>query len=197
MGKEQKKHGVSIFSCGDWDVFSDVRVDIGGGYSTQMVQDVNNEFHQIKRKVSGTWVNWAMFYQVWLQIRFLGKWETKSWTVKVDADAVFLPNRLQRWLRLEVWRMGRGCLRAAVLGQALRGQSGGIRHDLGRCLCGRSPRGPKEEQEMACRGLQRGDNSSCASFQDPQRVFRLQSACCQVSGHTCYRKNYQVAMCNE
>jgi len=96
--KEQKKHGVSIFSCGGWDVFSDVRVDIGGGYSTELVQDVNNEFHQIKRKVSGAWVNWGMFYQVWLQVRFLGKWETKSWTVKVDPDAVFLPNRLQGWL---------------------------------------------------------------------------------------------------
>merc|ERR1711976_1120034 len=58
--REQKKHGVSIFSCGGWDVFSDVRVDIGGGYSTEL-QDVNNEFHQIKRKVSGAWVNWGMF----------------------------------------------------------------------------------------------------------------------------------------
>merc|ERR1712063_120542 len=33
-----------------------------------------------------------------LKERFLGKWETKSWTVKVDPDAVFLPNRLQGWL---------------------------------------------------------------------------------------------------
>merc|ERR1712154_381822 len=33
-----------------------------------------------------------------LGVRQLGKWESKSWTIKVDADAVFLPTRLQGWL---------------------------------------------------------------------------------------------------
>jgi len=28
----------------------------------------------------------------------LGKWADKSWTVKVDADAVFVPTLLQGWL---------------------------------------------------------------------------------------------------
>merc|ERR1712232_1263626 len=53
---------------------------------------------------------------------------------------------------------------------------------FGRRLCGRSPRGPKEEQEMACRGLQRGDDSSCASIQDPQGVLPLPEPddCCEV-----------------
>merc|ERR1719512_659777 len=72
--REQKKHGVSIFSCTAWDVFSDVQVDIGGGYTTELVEDVNNEWHQIKRKVSGAWVNWGIFYQVWVKVRSLGKW---------------------------------------------------------------------------------------------------------------------------
>jgi len=95
--REQKKHGVSIFSCTAWDVFSDAQVDIGG-YTTELVEDVNNEWHQIKRKVSGAWVNWGIFYQVWVKVRSLGKWESQSWTVKVDPDAVFLPTRLQGWL---------------------------------------------------------------------------------------------------
>jgi len=73
-------------------------VSVGNGYDTYQVQDTFNEFHKLKRKLSGTWVNWALFHQVWLGVRQLGKWETKSWTVKADADAVFMPNRLQGWL---------------------------------------------------------------------------------------------------
>lgn len=96
--KTQQAHGVSIFSCDAWDVFSDDRVEVGGGYFTYKVEDEFNEFHRVKRKLSGTWVNWAIFHQVWKGVRQLGKWEGKSWTVKVDADAVFLPSRLQGWL---------------------------------------------------------------------------------------------------
>jgi len=96
--KAQHKHHVSIFACEGWDVFSDGRVEIGGGYYTHMVEDHFQEFHRLKRKETGAWVNWAIFYQVWVKIRSLGHWEDKSWTVKVDPDAVFLPDRLQGWL---------------------------------------------------------------------------------------------------
>merc|ERR1712086_783437 len=54
--------------------------------------------HRVKRKLSGTWVNWALFYQVWLKVRELGKWEQADWTVKVDADAVFITQRLRSYL---------------------------------------------------------------------------------------------------
>merc|ERR1712045_366821 len=94
----QSKHGVSVFACDAWDVFSDTSVEIGNGYFTYKVEDTFNEFHKVKRKLSGTWVNWALFHQAWLGVRQLGKWEGKSWTVKVDADAVFVPSRLQGWL---------------------------------------------------------------------------------------------------
>jgi len=94
----QNKHGVSLFACDAWDVFSDTSVEIGNGYFTYKVEDTFNEFHKLKRKLSGTWVNWALFHQAWLGVRQLGKWEGKSWTVKVDADAVFVPSRLQGWL---------------------------------------------------------------------------------------------------
>merc|ERR1712150_330392 len=90
----QKKHGVSIFQCGGWDVFSDAAVEIGDGYYTQKVNDAFGEFHRVKRKTSGTWVNWGLFYQVWLQVRYLGKWESKSWTVKVEQRG--LAERSQR-----------------------------------------------------------------------------------------------------
>jgi len=96
--QQQHQHHVSIFACDGWDVFSDVQVEIGGGYLTHKVEDKFGEFHRIKRKATETWVNWGLFYQVWEKVRNLGHWESKSWTVKVDADAVFLPNRLSGWL---------------------------------------------------------------------------------------------------
>merc|ERR1712051_723169 len=80
-----------IFACEQWDVFSDVSVTI-------KVEDTNNEFHQLKRKDSGTWVNWAIFYQVWLKVREVAKWQAADYTIKVDADAVFAPQRLRTWL---------------------------------------------------------------------------------------------------
>jgi len=94
----QQKYGASIFGCEAKDVFSDVTVQIGGGISTIQVNDDLGEFHHLKRKNQGTWVNWGIFYQVWLKVRGFGKWQDKGWTVKVDADAVFIPGRLRDWL---------------------------------------------------------------------------------------------------
>merc|ERR1712113_573538 len=70
----QKKSGVSIFACEAWDVFSDVADAIDGSYSMIQVEDAFGEFHQIKRK-TGVWVNWGMFYQVWVKVREVGKWQ--------------------------------------------------------------------------------------------------------------------------
>merc|ERR1711879_985322 len=57
--------------------------------------DVNGDFHFAKRKLTGTWVNSPMFIQAWKAIRTEGVWASHDWTVKVDADAVFLPMRLR------------------------------------------------------------------------------------------------------
>jgi len=91
--------GAGIFACEQWDVFSDVSVPIdANGYVAIKVEDEFGEFHQLKRKNSGTWVNWGMFYQVWVKIREVGKYNLAEYTVKLDADAVFLPQRLRVWL---------------------------------------------------------------------------------------------------
>merc|ERR1719264_1403769 len=39
-----------------------------------------------------------MFYQIWVKIREVGKWQSADYTIKVDADAVFVPQRLRTWL---------------------------------------------------------------------------------------------------
>jgi len=94
----QLKNGWSLFGCEAWDVFADTTAELAPGIYTIPVQDVNNEFHLAKRKKVGTWVNWGIFLQVWHKVRDLGKFWNKDWVVKVDADAVFLPQRLKKWL---------------------------------------------------------------------------------------------------
>jgi len=95
---KQMEHSVSIFSCEQWDVFSDVVEVVYAGYSTIKVDDSLGEFHQIKRKETNSWVNWGMFYQVWIKVREVGKWQSADYTVKVDPDAVFVPQRLRDYL---------------------------------------------------------------------------------------------------
>merc|ERR1719270_964549 len=92
-----KSKGTHIFACDQWDVFSDVEVDIGGVMTTK-VTDVEGDFHFAKRKVSGTWVNTGLFTQVWRSIQNGGKYEQANWVAKVDGDAVFIPTRLRSWL---------------------------------------------------------------------------------------------------
>jgi len=103
----QSKLRASIFACEQWDVFSDVAVPVGqSGYVTIQVHDTHGEFHQVKRKSAdgdGSWVNWGIFYQVWLKVRDVGKWEVTDYTVKVDPDAVFVPQRLRNYL---AWKKG-------------------------------------------------------------------------------------------
>merc|ERR1712222_95064 len=86
---KQKQNGASLFGCEWWSVYSDVAADIGG-YTTIKVEDYNGEFHQIKRKETKTWVNWGMFYQVRLKVKETEGVYKADYTVKVDADAVFL-----------------------------------------------------------------------------------------------------------
>jgi len=95
QGQYERK--ASLFGCDYNNVFSDVDAQVGPDYPTIKVEDVENEFHIIKRKVVGTWVNTGMFKQIWKKI--VGKTADAEWVVKVDADAVFVPHRLKGMLQ--------------------------------------------------------------------------------------------------
>jgi len=96
--REQYNQGVGVFACPGNDVFSDVSVNLGPGFDTTKVEDVENEFHVVKRKKTKTWVNTGMFKQVWKTIETRGNWKNFDWVIKLDADAVFVPWRLQKML---------------------------------------------------------------------------------------------------
>jgi len=97
--KGQKEKGVSIFRCSEQAVYSDVDVSIAPGLSTIKVTDVKGDWHFAKRKHTGTWVNTGMFFQVWKKIAEAGVWARHNYVIKVDADAVFFPNKLYEKLR--------------------------------------------------------------------------------------------------
>jgi len=91
---QQLAKKVSIFACDAYDVYSDASVSLGE-YQTIKVDDVEGDFHFYpKRKETGAWINTGMFKQVWKAIDREGTYKNFDWTVKVDPDAVFLPQRL-------------------------------------------------------------------------------------------------------
>lgn len=91
--------GASIFGCETYRVYSDVETWLSPNkVSTIKVDDVNNDFHFQKRKKTGAWINSNTFIGVWKKIEEEGDWARRDWTVKVDVDAVFLPNRLRQYL---------------------------------------------------------------------------------------------------
>merc|ERR1719264_950526 len=98
----QYSKGLSIFACGQQDVFADVEVEVGPGLRTIQVVDVDNDFHFAKRKQTGAWVNTGMFSQVWKAIASGSKYQSSDWVVKVDADAVFVPSRLSTKLQSQL-----------------------------------------------------------------------------------------------
>jgi len=100
--------GASIFGCEQWRVYSDVETWLTPGkVNTVKVEDTNGDFHFAKRKKTGTWINSNMFIATWKAIKEEGLWSGMDWTVKVDADAVFLPSRLRDYLgQVEVTKNG-------------------------------------------------------------------------------------------
>ena len=91
---KQKQYGASLLGCEWSDVFSDVSADIGG-HTTFTVEDYSGEFHQSECKVTKSWVNWGMCYQVRLKVKEQDAVCKADGTVKVDLDAVFIPQRLR------------------------------------------------------------------------------------------------------
>jgi hypothetical protein len=89
--------GSHIFGCEAYKVYSDVTTWLSpGDVDTVMVTETAAApFHGEKRKVTGTWINANMFIAVWKQIAVDNLYADKDWTVKADADAVFLPSRLR------------------------------------------------------------------------------------------------------
>jgi len=84
------KHNVSLFRCDAWALYSIERFELDNGVYTTAV-------NASKSKVAkwGSWMNTANFIAAWQEILENGRYAQYAWTVKVDADSVFFPDRLQ------------------------------------------------------------------------------------------------------
>jgi hypothetical protein len=90
--------GIGIFACDSWGVFSDAEAELAPGVPLVKVDDVDGDFHVMKREETGTWLNTGLHYQAWKAIQEAGVYASANWVVKLDADAVFVPSRLVSWL---------------------------------------------------------------------------------------------------
>jgi hypothetical protein len=90
--KLQYEKGWSIFGCDDHAVYSSEVIKISSGLQTHLVN------HDLKCEIGGEYhlcLNTEIFIAVWKTVLESGRPRNADWTVKVDPDSVFLPDRLR------------------------------------------------------------------------------------------------------
>jgi len=95
------KFKVGIFGCEGWEAFSDgdFCLDKGNTLCVTKMPDVEGEFGALTRlDKPQKYVNTPLYYQVWKALRDHGNYQYHDWTVKVDPQTVFLPERLRNFL---------------------------------------------------------------------------------------------------
>eukprot|EP00421_Protoceratium_reticulatum_P035711 CAMPEP_0168475222 /NCGR_PEP_ID=MMETSP0228-20121227/61249_1 /TAXON_ID=133427 /ORGANISM="Protoceratium reticulatum, Strain CCCM 535 (=CCMP 1889)" /LENGTH=265 /DNA_ID=CAMNT_0008491281 /DNA_START=287 /DNA_END=1081 /DNA_ORIENTATION=- len=84
-----------MFACNEYVVYSNVTIDLWPGAQTSVVAV------SLQCKYGGefkTALNLDIFIAVWKKVVAESRYQLYDWTVKVDADAVFLPGRLRALL---------------------------------------------------------------------------------------------------
>lgn len=94
--KRQKQMGAGIFACEDQAILSFTKesLNVDGDYIETWVCE------KMPAGISkdGTSANTEQFMKAWEVIKNGHRWEKADWTVKVDPDAVLLPDRLRMHL---------------------------------------------------------------------------------------------------
>jgi len=86
---EQLHLGTSIFACERYAVYSNALFEVAPGVNTHVVDStLKCEFHEI------AWNTW-IFIAVWQKVISDQLYRSSDWTVKVDPDATFFPQRLR------------------------------------------------------------------------------------------------------
>jgi hypothetical protein len=83
---------VGVFACDEHTVFSDTRADIGDGHMSVEIgslesKEMGNQWHSM--------LNTRGFLKAWDKLLEAEIYNRHDWTVKADADSVFLPHRLK------------------------------------------------------------------------------------------------------
>jgi len=88
--------GASIFRCNEYDVLSNGGSTWLAGRNTPEipVPTVEKDLLGADGVTTDSWVNTKIFMEAWRMISADGRYANQEWTVKVDPDAVFFPDRL-------------------------------------------------------------------------------------------------------
>lgn len=97
---EQHKQRVGIFSCDETAVFSNSTTILSTGKPAPV--NVTLMPGSLAVTYGGRWgtaMNTGVFNRLWTEVVRLGTFRHYDWTVKVDPDAVFFPERLRNVIR--------------------------------------------------------------------------------------------------
>ncbi|CAK0880770.1 unnamed protein product [Prorocentrum cordatum] len=110
--KFQVEHGASIFACDFTSVYNggSDSVDLGKGPNGQVMTKCISDMPLPHEKgtygavvdgitqTTSSWLSVPTWLRIWEEVRDEGFYKQADWTVKVDPDAVFLPERLRQHL---------------------------------------------------------------------------------------------------
>jgi hypothetical protein len=86
---------LGLTQCEEYVIYSNPSIQLGNFSSTH----VDVDLHVQKGGEFNTLLNGPVFVKVWDAVIEAGRWEAHAWTVKVDIDAVFFPDRLRGLMR--------------------------------------------------------------------------------------------------
>lgn len=98
--KAQLLKGKGIFSCEEYATFSsgETKWILGEG-PRGIVEVTPFKMAEVGKSRDGTAGNAELFMHVWSSVKEQGSWYKHDWTIKVDPDAVIVPERLRLHLK--------------------------------------------------------------------------------------------------
>mmetsp|Transcript_66222 Transcript_66222/g.132893 ORF Transcript_66222/g.132893 Transcript_66222/m.132893 type:complete len:298 (+) Transcript_66222:110-1003(+) len=96
--KKQFEKRVGLFDCDAYSVFSDAPVLLGG-WPPVRAEVIPGQLRVPHDPVYNFALNTRVFLRVWARVLAHAEFRRHDWTVKLDPDTVFLPDRLRQHLR--------------------------------------------------------------------------------------------------
>jgi len=87
--RKQQEMGAGIFACEESLVLSDSEMELAGSQRSVVIS------HSLLSHKKGMFKNSDLFLDVWHRIKVDGRYKSADWTIKVDPDTVFIPDRLR------------------------------------------------------------------------------------------------------
>lgn len=90
--QSQFEHSAGIFQCNEYTVFSNATIDVAFGLTTYAVPGPILVQTGGKRNLA---LNTNVFIRMWKAVQSIGKYKKHAWSIKLDPDCVFFPERFR------------------------------------------------------------------------------------------------------